>query len=589
MNGLVRLFVCAAGLVAAVSAWAGGDDIEAGRAIYLEGRLPSGQPLVGKRFGTEVVAGKRAACAGCHGRSGMGAVEGDIPIAPITGKALFGAGESVVATMDPRRGKAFNHLHPPYSEAALAAAVRDGLEVTGRPMSRLMPRYMLDEDGIRALAAYLRQLSAEWSPGVSAERIDFATVITPEVDPARRAVLIDMVNGAVAAKNGSTRPGRRYMASAAEMLMKTGRTWNFEVWQLEGAPETWGSQLSDFYRKKPVFAIVSGLSESTWEPVAAFCQREEIPCLLPSIDLPPAGEESYYPVYFSRGVGLEAEILAAYLRESEKSGPRRVVQVFPKGAVGEGAANRLAERLGNAGVAVENHGLERVSASGLARSLKGLGKGDAVVFWLRAKELALLEKLDIPDASDIFFSGRLSDGRADAIPDGWRERAKILYPYELPEKRRANSAYLHSWLKLRKLPLVSEPLQSEIFFALNFVSDTVSDMLNNLYRDYLVERTVTMMAFREGSKAEQEIRDRGALGRVTLRGNNLPGSSLEEASELLSLAQAEQGRGSQGGTTVYPRLSLGPGQRFASKGGYVVKIDRANGDALVPITDWRVP
>ncbi|MGE5492238.1 MAG: c-type cytochrome [Actinomycetota bacterium] len=585
----IRNLVGALGLAVVFQAAGATGDVEAGRAIYQEGRLPSGKPLIGKRFGTETVVGERAACAACHGRSGMGAVEGDITIAPITGKALFNGSERVVATMDPRRGKAFNPLHPPYTEASLARAVREGVHVTGRPMHRLMPRYELAEDEMRALDAYLGQLSVAWSPGVSADRIDFATVIAPGVDPARREVFIDMVKAAVAGKNGSTRPGRRYMAPAAELMLKTGRTWNFDIWQLSGPPETWDAQLAAFYRQKPVFAIVSGLSESTWEPIDAFCRREAIPCLLPSIDLPPERAGGYYPVYFSRGVGLEGEILATYLRGADRNAPRRLVQIFSKGAVGEGAAQVVADRLGRSGVEVENRGLERVTASDLALAMTGLGRDDAVVFWLRGGQLGLLKSVAVPEVADAFFSGRLTDGQAEAIPDNWKGRAKLLYPFELPDKRRANSAYLHAWLKLRKLPVVSEPMQSEVFFALNFVSETVSDMLDNLYRDYLIERTVNMMAFREGSKAEQEVRDRGALGRVTLRGNNSPGAALEESRELLTLARMEKGRGSQGGTTVYPRLSLGAGQRFASKGGYVVRIDGANGNALVPVTDWMVP
>jgi len=38
---------------------------------------------------------------------------------------------------------------------------------------------------------------------------------------------------------------------------------------------------------------------------------------------------------------------------------------------------------------------------------------------------------------------------------------------------------------------------------------------------------------------------------------------------------------------VFPRLSLGPGQRFASKGTYIVRLSR---DATVmPVSDWIVP
>jgi hypothetical protein len=42
------------------------------------------------------------------------------------------------------------------------------------------------------------------------------------------------------------------------------------------------------------------------------------------------------------------------------------------------------------------------------------------------------------------------------------------------------------------------------------------------------------------------------------------------------------------GTTVYPRLSLAPGQRFASKGAFIVHF-AADGKTVVPESDWIVP
>jgi hypothetical protein len=44
----------------------------------------------------------------------------------------------------------------------------------------------------------------------------------------------------------------------------------------------------------------------------------------------------------------------------------------------------------------------------------------------------------------------------------------------------------------------------------------------------------------------------------------------------------------RGGTTVYPRLSLAQGQRFASKGAY---LERLNPDApgLIEEPEWVVP
>ena len=75
-------------------------ELSQGRRIYLEGILPSGAPLTGVRFGNAVVSGADAACVNCHRRSGMGSVEGDIQISPITGNFLFAPnGEQHLATI----------------------------------------------------------------------------------------------------------------------------------------------------------------------------------------------------------------------------------------------------------------------------------------------------------------------------------------------------------------------------------------------------------------------------------------------------------------------------------------------------------
>jgi hypothetical protein len=40
---------------------------------------------------------------------------------------------------------------------------------------------------------------------------------------------------------------------------------------------------------------------------------------------------------------------------------------------------------------------------------------------------------------------------------------------------------------------------------------------------------------------------------------------------------------------MYPHLSLAPGQRFASKGAYIVRFTDEQGERLVPETAFIVP
>ncbi|MBS4098821.1 MAG: c-type cytochrome [Sulfuricella sp.] len=554
------------------------DQVEQGRRIYREGVLPSGAPLSGARFDNSMVAGAQAACVNCHRRSGMGAVEGDIQVAPINSRFLFApADDKAMATMDPRFGKKMNRRHDPYSDATLADAIRRGVNNSGRAMNVMMPHYALNEADMAALAAYLKQLSPQWSPGVGTDKIRFATVVAPGVEPARRKVFLDMMRGAVTQKNSSTLPGRRHMVSPAEMILRTERAWELEVWELQGAPETWTAQLEAYYRRQPVFAVVSGLSNGTWEPVHDFCEREQVPCWFPSVDLPPATPQAFYPLYFSRGVALEAEVLAKHLLAG-KSRPRRLLQVYRDNEVGRGAAQALKHALAGSDVALAERALsdqENVSGEMLA----GIQEGDAVMFWLRPTDLAKLDKVAPPRKALPFFSARLSGAEHGPFPAAWKNRARLVYPYELPEKRAANLTYFHAWLKSRNLPLVDEPLQSEVYFALNFLTDTLAEMLHNLYRDYLLERAEDMIGRRESGKAEDEARDRAML---------LPTVAMPMKPGMGMPVNMPEQFGKRQGTTVYPRLTLGQGQRFASKGGYIVRFAGGDSDKLVAESDWII-
>ena len=42
-------------------------------------------------------------------------------------------------------------------------------------------------------------------------------------------------------------------------------------------------------------------------------------------------------------------------------------------------------------------------------------------------------------------------------------------------------------------------------------------------------------------------------------------------------------------TSVYPRVSLAPHQRFAAKGVYITRVSSNKDSKLVALTKWRVP
>ena len=175
------------------AAEADSDLVEAGRQIYEQGLLEDGTPLVALRPEGFRLEGEYAACVGCHRRSGMGSVEGNVGntvlVPPIAGPLLFAGGRFSIVPLDPSHHYIPNAAweraltRSAYDRATLTRALRDGLDPDGRPLVSPMPRYDLDPRSLAALNAYLAQLTSERDPGVANDALHLATVITSDADP----------------------------------------------------------------------------------------------------------------------------------------------------------------------------------------------------------------------------------------------------------------------------------------------------------------------------------------------------------------------------------------------------------------------
>ncbi len=514
------------------------EDIEAGRRIYQEGILSSGQSLVGQRSGPGEVEGKIAACINCHRKSGMGSLEGNIEIPPVTGRFLFATEDRPIALLDARAAKNITRPRASYSEEALAKSIREGIKVDGSPMDSLMPRYALNDQDLKALSAYLHQLSIELSPGVKEDSLKIATIIAPGVDIKKKTVMLEMMRAAFNQRNASQQNISGRMRSPIDAIPHTLRNWQLIVWELQGTPDTWEAQLSEFNRKDPVFAVISGLSNDTWAPIDQFCEHEQLPCVLPSTRLP-ATSPGYYSLYFSKGVMLEAEVLSKHFQDLANKAPKRLVQIYRKDNVSQSAAQSLTQALKGQQITIEDRIVADQSNSDLTRLFAGLKPTDALMLWLNPVDLITLSKAAPKKlAPNIYASAIMIDGQSQNIPELWHAKLQLIYPYELGQKRQTNTNNLTNWLKTWQLPNLDPIFQSEVFFNLLLLTDLTSQMLDNLYRDYLIERAEDMLSW----------------------GANV---------------------------SAYPHLSLAPGQRFASKGAYIARFNKDG--TLSPETPWLVP
>jgi hypothetical protein len=592
---LLRLLALApllAALAATTPAATDADPWVVGRQIYMDGRLPDGQPLRGVRVDVGNVTGARAACVNCHRPSGLGMIEGDVAVPPVSGRALFGSGEPVFVRMDRRFNPGLSVPHAPYDDLSFAAAVRDGRNQSGRSMHALMPRYDLSDVQLKAVAAYLKTLSEAWSPGVSDDSIHLATVIAPGVDAQRRQAFITTLTTVVNQMNVNMVSGLRQKISVVERRLHSRRKWTLDFWELSGPRSTWAEQLQHRHEGHPVFAILSGLAHDEWQPVQDFCERNRVGCWFPSVDLVPAdAEQSRYSLYFSGGVSTEAEVVAHQLTGREG----RIFQLVGDDVVARSAASALQRKLAPPGNPAPPRqllsvGMTGAGATAIQAALAAVEEGDTLVLWLRPDDLALLGTLSAP-AAQVFVSATLAGGELVELPKAWKQRALMVQPLELPNLRAANLERFGAWLVGSNVPLVDRRMQSEVYFAARSLVSTLRGMLNNLHTDYLIERAEATLSMFETMQVQDEIQAM-MMSPVSKR---LLSQSAVTSAEAAATAKASQVQmdhldemRKRGGTTVYPRLSLGQGQRFASKGAYLEKLN-PDAPGTLGEADWVVP
>jgi hypothetical protein len=521
--------------------------IEAGRAIFQDGVLTDGKPLVATALGGVTLTGRDATCTNCHRRSGLRSMEGGRIVPNITGSALFSA-----RTTGRRQRPAYDH-------DSLARVFREGIGSGGQELDPLMPRYDLSADDFQALVAYLGWLSSRPVPGLEANRLHFATVVSDRVDPVSRDSMLDVLEtyfdlktdqarrAAVRASWATTIPDPEggepvYRKEVQVKTKRKGRgelavdrayrDWVLHVWELTGPRDTWPQQLAEAYRRQPVFAVVSGLVDGPWQPIHEFCAELEVPCVFPNTDLPPDAED-YHSVYLSRGVALEAAVLDRHLRDRAITG--EILQVFRRGGPGEAAAEAFHAAATRSGLRLR--GLPVGPGVRIAEALWGPDdpRPAAAVLWLDAQDLRSLPDLP-PAESGVFASSTLLGGDTTAA-QRWPGRAYLVHPFDLRARGDWIPATVRVWMRDWDIEPADIPIQVSTYFTASAVAEAVGEMGRDFSQDYLIEKLEDML------------------------------------SNTVSVS-------------LFPRVSLGPTQRFASKGAYIVRLE---GGRLVPVTDWIVP
>lgn len=534
-------------------------DIELGEQIYLRGTTGNGEALLGIAQNDLTFKDAQFNCAQCHRASGFGSSEGGNYVLPITGTLLYNP-----RTFD--RADLFNKLfkenqgqlfwarmrsayqRPAYTDELLARAIREGVDPSGRPLSALMPRYQLNDTDMKALISYLKQLSTHNDPGVDERTIYLATVVDTQADSGAKTAMLNTIGKFVEWMNLETEGNLahpNFSPGYRSEFAKAFRLWRHEVWELPADRRQWPAWLASRYHQQPVFAFIGGMVDGDWAPIHEFCEAQRIPCLFPFTDLPAVEKANHYSLYFNQGLMLEAKATAHFLRQSKDTEPATVVNLHAENARGAQPAAALAASLRDAPrhsvVDLSFKNSEQFAADWEAFINQQQAPFDVVVWpgaqdkLLRAQLLKLAQRAERVFLPSAQLEADWSEVNAEVIG-----KLYFGYPYELPDAYHPHAFRVRAWMDTNDLAIDHERLQFNTYYALNLLQFGLEHVVEHFSRDYLLEYIE--------HEAENSLN---------------PGT--------------------------FPRLSLGPGQRFASKGAYIVQMDKNDKQRLKPASDWIIP
>ena len=524
------------------------DAIKAGKKIYIEGKLASGEDVIATTVSDVQLTGEQAACVNCHRHSGLGSNEGSTIASAITGKILFSERKiKAHRYFSKEKQQSSSQDRPAYTASSLKNTLLTGVTNNGNQLDILMPKYTLGENDYNHLYAYLNSLSIV-SPGVTDTTLHIATIVDERVSTTKSNTMLRTLEEYISALNSGTRNEKARAEQAPiqkEWQYQGYRKFKLHVWTLTGTPDTWQEQLNKYYDEHPVFAVVSGISKDSWEKVDTFCNTREVPCILPNILTPGFSDKNFYTLYFNAGPNNDANVIARYFHtkstDSEKT--NNIVQLYDAASYSLIASNTLQEEITSNG----KHSITSVSLDEISDnpSINQYIKNENtnVVIWSEKLDASLLAKLSSnkDKIKSIFIPYYLATSA--------EERKKLnnigievltAYPYVKPSKEMRATIRSSIWARSRKIDTTEKVVFTNTFTAVNLLIDAIKHVRSYFSRPYIIEILEHMI-------------DRAVL------------------------------------TGMYPKLTIGPSQRYASRGGYIMKVTDDTSAPLQPISEWLLP
>jgi hypothetical protein len=310
---------------------------------------------------------------------------------------------------------------------------------------------------------------------------------------------------------------------------------------LKGPAETWRSQLEEYYRKEPVFALLGGISHGDWSPIHRFSEEKQLPCLFPQTDFPVISANDWYTHYLSKGYYQEGEGAARYINSrSELLKGGAVLQIVGSSAEEQALSRGFRESWRELGhdepITVTVQEGKPITRE-YVQQLLVKEKPAVILYWGNSGAVPLLELLTAEKNRPeiVIVSGSRQGTGLGAIPEAARVFTYLTYPYRLPQNEERNGVYIEPYKKNTKIEDAADPMLKRSFIATQVLTEALMEMRGNYFRDYFFD-VIGMMG-------DQRY-------------------------------------------PLYERMSFGPGQRYASKGCYIVQLGSGAKPDLIKKSDW---
>jgi hypothetical protein len=501
-------------------------------ALALLAAVPAG-PELGRRIYQQGTAdGAQPACASCHRRSGFGTSEGGVYVPRVTGPVLFQPRQL-------RRADLFRNLYQESQTSLYSARVRD---------PRLRPAYTPE-----TLAAAVREgrdpagrtldplmprysLSDEEMAGLTAYLQGLSAAPSPGVDG-------ETIHFATVVTEGVD-PGRRTaMLDVMEAYVRWKNAETRHSAQRVGFSPWYRDEFQGSYRQWRLHVWELRGPAGTWpEQLAAYYQAQPVFAVLSGL-----GVGSWRPVHeFCERT--EVPCLFPNTGLPAAGPPGTYALYLSPGLTVEAAA--LARYLSDSPERIvqvfRNTEEGRTPARALRDSLRAAGRlADRAIPPGRALTPAFWRRLVGEARPAVLAPVRrivLSASLLGETPPAGALKDKMLltWPWALPGHEEPLIYRVRAWMRARGIERTHERLQLATWFALAVTDHSLTHVVENFSRDFFVE------------------------------------SVEEETENALNPG-------------LFPSLSLGPGQRFASKGCCVVRLADGPPGGVEAVSGWIVP